>query len=255
MDYFNGYGLPRLSRDFSTGDQLHQQSGDRHISRQSSGSWRNMLGEQEDTRKIYLYKGSDASVKPADENKKTKTGIYLFILILIALLAISLVAVATLSTFLFLIDDNSDDDQAAATKKLNPTHHCQVDTPEPTQCADGWLFSSRSCYRVNLEPLNWNDAEDACQRQDSTLVEISDPGELGSLNSLFSGDFWIGGRLNEEDGTWIHSCSNTTIIFELEFGQTPGNCLGMISKPAWKFTYPGECDTLLASICEGNYPS
>lgn len=36
------------------------QSGDRHISRQSSGSWRNMLGEQEDTRKIYLYKGSDA---------------------------------------------------------------------------------------------------------------------------------------------------------------------------------------------------
>lgn len=51
------------------------------------------------------------SVKPADENKKTKTGIYLFILILIALLAISLAAVATLSTFLFLIDDNSDDDR------------------------------------------------------------------------------------------------------------------------------------------------
>ena len=25
MDYFNGYGLPRLSRDFSTGDQHHQQ--------------------------------------------------------------------------------------------------------------------------------------------------------------------------------------------------------------------------------------
>ena len=75
----------------------------------------------------------------------------------------------------------------------------------------------------------------------------------------FKGDFWIGGSLNEEDGTWTHSCSNTSIIFDeeiqLEFGQTPGNCLGMISKPAWKFMYPGECDALLASICEGNYPS
>lgn len=62
------------------------------------------------------------SVKPADENKKTKTGIYLFILILIAVLAISLVAVATLSTFLFLIDDNSDDDRKHTF--WNCIHYC-----------------------------------------------------------------------------------------------------------------------------------
>ncbi|XP_078330722.1 uncharacterized protein LOC144624690 [Crassostrea virginica] len=110
------------------------------------------------------------SASPRHLNKKS---IIFITVTLVTFLAISLIALAVLSTLFILQKTNKNTDETeneyrettpvesgtTAPSVLDPTYHCQVDTPEPKSCENGWMSSGKSCYWYNAEVLTWDQAE------------------------------------------------------------------------------------------------
>ncbi|CAG0895182.1 unnamed protein product [Cyprideis torosa] len=89
------------------------------------------------------------------------------------------------------------------------------DTGVSIGCLEDEVLSTELgfCYFVGTNPLNWDEAQEACEARNKDLVSIQNLAEENFINDLFSSpvEFWIGAKFNTDANVnkfeWIDGSS------------------------------------------------
>ncbi|XP_071178585.1 perlucin-like protein [Mytilus edulis] len=119
-------------------------------------------------------------------------------------------------------------------------------------CLSGWIMLGNSCYFYeNTRKLDWDDAMEYCTSQGGYLGEITDEAEFQLIDSLITGDVFIGCRLNNGNWQWITSgrelLLNDTLWTPVEPQTHESECVQI-----WKGKKLDDfsCHELLNFLCE-----
>ncbi|TKR61286.1 hypothetical protein L596_028413 [Steinernema carpocapsae] len=129
---------------------------------------------------------------------------------------------------------------------------CTIDIPS-LQCAPGWTVFRENCYKVNVEPLSFDDAEMYCVGKRGHLASIHDEAENRFVHHLlvhFEIDdlAWIGrfSPPREFDYRWTDESESDYANWAMNHPQDKFKCTA-INSNKW-FTFP--CDELVPSVCK-----
>ncbi|XP_022305138.2 lithostathine-1-beta-like isoform X2 [Crassostrea virginica] len=203
---------------------------------------------------------SGRNTSAEDEPQQTATARHLnkkSIIIIIIFTLILVISVIFLAVFLtqFVFKETNTDKGTTAQVTLDPTHHCQGDTPKPTSCEDGWSYSNKSCYWYNAALLTWDDAEAACRLQSATLAEVTSEEEWSFIIQLALGtsQTWIAGKYSKERNDWVYSCSNSSKTRTANDDYVIKNEPGYCESVQIPMIFSRNCSNTYSSLCEGNF--
>ena len=96
--------------------------------------------------------------------------------------------------------------------------------PQDPRCPTGFKFRAKSCYKVYEEEMNFQQAQNECQKSGANLVSILSSAEEATLRLLiretiddyYSFEVWIGMQVNRTRGENIHSSMTIDLLFWLD---------------------------------------
>ncbi|MFZ5890493.1 MAG: lectin-like protein [Myxococcota bacterium] len=110
---------------------------------------------------------------------------------------------------------------------------------------------TRHAYLALYADLTWQEAEVACESRRAHLVTITDAAEQSFVASLAAGDFWIGARDDELDGSFTWSTGEPATYSAFAPGEPDHNggaqCLIMGIDEGW---HDRPCNDANAYVCE-----
>ncbi|XP_071140283.1 hepatic lectin-like [Mytilus edulis] len=129
------------------------------------------------------------------------------------------------------------------------------------ECPVTWHHYEDSCYFFSHEKLNWFNAQGSCRAHDARLAEVMSGSQQNFLQytaSLYSSNFWLGGRDDLEEGKWQWSSTKSYFMYtdwapHEPRGGVSGNCLQMWSASNWQWD-DYACSTEIKYICESKIP-
>ncbi|XP_077311748.1 natural killer cells antigen CD94-like isoform X1 [Lithobates pipiens] len=78
-----------------------------------------------------------------------------------------------------------------------------VEGPTCVQCMEDWVLYRGTCYYFSDQSDTWNNSQNFCKSQNSSLAIICNEKELKFLNLLKSNKYWIGLSRTQDNSGWV----------------------------------------------------
>ncbi|XP_037369143.1 natural killer cells antigen CD94-like [Talpa occidentalis] len=93
-------------------------------------------------------------------------------------------------------------------------------------CQERWILYRCNCYFISSEPKTWNESQNICVSQNSTLFQMHNRDELHFMK-LSSKFYWIGVIYSKELQTWVwlNGTALPPDLFSSYKTTNPKNCI------------------------------
>ncbi|XP_063420059.1 perlucin-like [Mytilus trossulus] len=132
------------------------------------------------------------------------------------------------------------------------------------ECPYGWHHYELSCYFFSTDNYSWLNAQNSCRGHDARLAEVDNKAQSDYLMLMArtlgkDHNYWLGGRDDVVEGTWMWSSTDEFFTYTDWYPEQPNNYLGnqdcLHMHAAFNMKWQDEsCTTLGRYICEKIYP-